>query len=177
MSSETILAGGQQSPYGFGLFHGELEGHARISHAGGIQGFVSDLAVYPDADLHIAVLVNTEGPLASTLSEQLARIVLGIPEAVPRDLPIAEAEAQPLLGTYRIADLGQTLLVAWRDGELRLGPAQVPDKSFRLRAQGGGVYRVPELKATIRFELEAGKKAQALLVHQQGHDARGERVP
>jgi CubicO group peptidase (beta-lactamase class C family) len=176
MSSGAILAEGEHSPYGLGLFRGELEGHARLSHAGGIEGFVSDLAYYPDADLYIAVLANTEGALASNLSEQLARIVLGIPEAEPRDLPVTEAEVQPLLGTYHIADLGQTLLVAWRDGALRLGPAQAPDKSFRLRAQGGGVYLVPELKASIRFELEAGK-ARTLLVHQQGHDARGERVP
>jgi CubicO group peptidase (beta-lactamase class C family) len=176
MSSAATLPGGQHSPYGFGLFHGELEGHTRISHAGGIHGFVSDLAHYPDADLYIAVLVNTEGAVASTLSERLARIVLGIPEAEPRDLPLLEADVQPLLGTYIIADLGQTLRVVWRDGALRLGPAQAPDKSFRLRAQGGGVYLVPELRASIRFELEAGK-ARALLVHQQGHDARGERVP
>jgi D-alanyl-D-alanine carboxypeptidase len=176
MRTETLLPGGQRSPYGFGMSLAELEGHRRLSHGGAIDGFQSMVSYYPDAELHIAVLSNTGSPVCASLSEQLARIVFGIPEAEPQDLPVVEADAQPLLGTYHIADLGQTLLVVWRDGALRLGPAQAPDKNFRLRAQGGGVYLVPELKASIRFELEAGK-AKALLVHQPGHDVRGERVP
>jgi CubicO group peptidase (beta-lactamase class C family) len=176
MHSETLLKSGQRSPYGFAMVLTELEGRQRLDHGGGIDGFVSMLSYYPDADLHIVVLANTGSPVPGSLSERLARIVLGIPEAEPKDLPVVEAEVQPLLGTYQIAELGQTLLVVWRDGALRLGPAQAPDKNFRLRAQGGGVYLVPELKASIRFELEAGK-AKALLVHQQGHDVRGERVP
>jgi CubicO group peptidase (beta-lactamase class C family) len=176
MSSATALKGGQRSPYGFGLSLDELDGHACLDHGGSIAGFASMLSYYPDADLYIAVLANTGSPVPGGLSEQLARIVLRIPEAQPKDLPVAEAEAQPLLGTYQISELGQTLLVVWRDGALRLGPAQAPGKNFRLRAQGGGVYLVPELKASIRFEREAGQ-ARALLVHQQGHDVRGERVP
>ncbi len=176
MSSATALPGGQHSPYGFGLVRGELEGHPRISHGGGIDGFVSDLAQYPDADLYIAVLVNTEGPVASLLGEQLARIVLDVPKAELKDLPVAEAEVQPLLGTYHIAELGQTLQLAWSEGALRIGPAQHPEKTFRLRSQGNGVYAVPELKARIRFEVQDGA-ARALIVHQQGQDIRGERVP
>jgi len=177
MRAPAPLQDGQRSPYGFGLFLGELEGHARVEHGGRIDGFVGLLSHYPDDDFVIAVLANTGSPsVVDKLGEQLARILIGSPEAEPRELPVLEAEAQPLLGTYQIPELGQTLLVVWRDGALRLGPAQAPDENFRLRAQGGGVYLVPELKASIRFELESGK-ARAVLVHQQGHDVRGERVP
>lgn len=78
MRSETLLTGGQRSPYGFGLSLGEFEGHPRIDHGGGIDGFVSLLAYYPDDDLYIAVLANTNSPMPGPLSEQLARVVLGI---------------------------------------------------------------------------------------------------
>jgi len=38
-----------------------------------IDGFVSQLSYYPDADLYIAVLANTGSPVPGSLSEQLAR--------------------------------------------------------------------------------------------------------
>ncbi|HVZ32754.1 MAG TPA: serine hydrolase domain-containing protein, partial [Polyangiaceae bacterium] len=176
MSSQTQLKSGQRSPYGFGLFLGDLAGHPRIGHGGGIDGFSSDLQYYPADDLYIAVLVNTASPLAGLLGERLARIALNVPEPELKDLPVLEADVQPLLGTYYIAEFDQTLRIAWRDGALRLSPAQQPARSFRLRAQGQGVYAVPELKARLRFELEGGQ-ARALLGHQMGHDFRGQRVP
>jgi D-alanyl-D-alanine carboxypeptidase len=79
MCSETLLKGGQRSLYGFGLSLGELEGHRRLDHGGGIEGFVSQLSYYPDADLHVAVLANTGSAVPGGLSQRLARIVLGIP--------------------------------------------------------------------------------------------------
>jgi D-alanyl-D-alanine carboxypeptidase len=78
MRSETLLKDGQRSGYGFGLFLSELAGHPLINHGGGIDGFVSLLAYYPEDDLHIAVLANTGNARPGDLSLQLARIVLGI---------------------------------------------------------------------------------------------------
>jgi D-alanyl-D-alanine carboxypeptidase len=176
MSAETTLGNGDKSRYGFGLARAELDGHVRIGHGGGINGFASDLAYYPQADLFIAVLVNTEGAAASALSEKLARVVLGIPEPELKDLPLLEAEVKPLLGTYAIQELGQTLLVAWDGSTLKLGPAQRPAQGRRMRSQGGGVFVVPELKARISFELVAGV-AKAMVVYQHGHEFRGERLP
>jgi D-alanyl-D-alanine carboxypeptidase len=85
MRSQVLLRGGERSPYGFGFFLAELEGHPRVEHGGRIEGFTGFLAYYLDADLYIAVLANTGSPVPESLSEQLARIVLGIPEAEPKD--------------------------------------------------------------------------------------------
>lgn len=78
MITPRALADGSPLTYGFGLGVGELEGHARISHGGGINGFVSMLARYPDDDLDVVVLTNTGGPVASKLAEQVARAALGL---------------------------------------------------------------------------------------------------
>jgi len=176
MAAETSLSSGAKSPYGFGLFRDDLVGHARISHGGGINGFSSHLAYYPADDLFVAVLVNTETSMAAGLSEQLARVVLGVPEPELKDLALTEAEAKPVLGTYAIRELGQTILIAWDGSSLRLGPAQHPDKGARMLSQGGGEYVVKELKARVSFELEGGV-AKILVVHQMGHEFRGERLP
>ena len=48
MTTEGLLNDGESTGYGYGLGVGELDGHLRVSHGGGINGFVTHLASYPD---------------------------------------------------------------------------------------------------------------------------------
>jgi CubicO group peptidase (beta-lactamase class C family) len=81
MTSSGLLNNGEATGYGYGLGVADLEGHPRISHGGGINGFVTHLASYPDDGLRVAVLTNTPGPTAPQLSEHIARQVLDLPPA------------------------------------------------------------------------------------------------
>ncbi|MFO0983430.1 MAG: serine hydrolase domain-containing protein [Planctomycetota bacterium] len=65
--------------YGYGVFLGELERHPSIQHGGGINGFVTQLAFYPDDDLTIAVLANTDPASPGRIEEQIARLLLKLP--------------------------------------------------------------------------------------------------
>jgi CubicO group peptidase (beta-lactamase class C family) len=79
MTTAGVLPSGDTLSYGYGLAIGERSGHRLISHGGGINGFNTMLAFYPDDDLTVAVIVNTrEG--AGPLAERLANEVLGIDE-------------------------------------------------------------------------------------------------
>jgi D-alanyl-D-alanine carboxypeptidase len=86
MTTPRALADGSTLDYGFGLAVRELEGHRVIAHGGGINGFVSMLARYPDDGLDVVVLTNTGGPVAAELAEQVARAALGL-EIPPTDGP------------------------------------------------------------------------------------------
>ena len=48
--------------YGFGLFIDDVNGHASVSHAGGIFGFTSDLRSFPKDKTSITILTNTDSP-------------------------------------------------------------------------------------------------------------------
>jgi CubicO group peptidase (beta-lactamase class C family) len=64
--------------YAKGLGVDSLLGRRIIAHGGGINGFLSDLKYFPDDSLHLAVLVNTAGPVApGAIAMSIARIVLG----------------------------------------------------------------------------------------------------
>ena len=84
MTTPLSLTDGSELSYGFGLGVGELEGHRKISHGGGINGFVTALARYPEDELSVVVLTNTEGPTAGQLEQQIARLVLGL-EPLPEE--------------------------------------------------------------------------------------------
>jgi D-alanyl-D-alanine carboxypeptidase len=173
MSEPTPLPEGRSSAYALGLQRGELAGHARLGHGGGINGFVSDLTSYPADDLYIAVLVNTAGVSAGAISEKIARVVLGVKEAPLVDLEVSAEEAAPLVGTYDISELGQVIAITFEQGVLRLGRVGTP-RSRKMFSQGEGVYVVPEIGARVSFELE-GDQAKRMVVLQRGSRFVGER--
>ena len=76
MRTPGTLADGTSSAYGLGLQLGELEGHPRVGHGGGIWGFRAQADYYPADDLYVVVLANTQGDAPRRIAERLARRVL-----------------------------------------------------------------------------------------------------
>lgn len=173
MSAPTELNSGQRHNYGLGLSIGDLEGHARVGHSGGINGFATDVSYYPRDELLIVVLVNTEGSPPSGIVEKLARIVLDLQEPSVLDLPITAEEAAPVTGSYEVRELGQLITIFLDGDHLRLGRAGQPG-GLRLRSQGNGIYAVPELDARLNFELEGGE-VKRMIVRQRGQRFIGQR--
>ena len=64
--------------YGFALGVGTLEGHSRVAHTGGINGFSTVMAHYPESDLDIVVLSNTSSAAPGHVESSIARWALGI---------------------------------------------------------------------------------------------------
>lgn len=63
--------------YGCGLFITTVNGHKRIEHAGGIQGFNSELVYWPDEKMTVVVLANLNGSAPSSIAADLAATVHG----------------------------------------------------------------------------------------------------
>jgi CubicO group peptidase (beta-lactamase class C family) len=76
MTAPYLLADMRESAYGFGLMRGELDGRRVVSHGGGIFGFNSYLAHYPDEELSVAVISNSEAYSSQELAERIARLAL-----------------------------------------------------------------------------------------------------
>jgi len=70
--------------YGFGLVVDSLAGHRRIMHGGGINGFLTESAYYPNDSLIVIVLTNTSPSPVGRIAENVARIVLGLPLQPPQ---------------------------------------------------------------------------------------------
>jgi CubicO group peptidase (beta-lactamase class C family) len=93
MTRSATLVDGTETGYGFGLaidyservtpaYGGStLPGVSRVAHAGSINGFRVISAYYPDADLDIVVLLNTQTETALALEEHIARWALGVAPA------------------------------------------------------------------------------------------------
>src|SRR5258706_159376 len=75
-----------KAQYGFAMILNHEEDHRRIGQHGSLLGYSGSLYDFPEDQLTIVVLTNTEGQNAYAITRALARAALGLPA-----LPVAPA--------------------------------------------------------------------------------------
>ncbi|MBZ6078029.1 serine hydrolase domain-containing protein [Microvirga puerhi] len=76
MRTSTRLANGETVPYGLGLVNTVHHGLKGIGHGGWIAGSKSEAVFFPDVDLGIVVLANTDEIVPFELARQIADLAL-----------------------------------------------------------------------------------------------------
>lgn len=172
MYRETKLPEGQTRPYGYGWGVGELAGHRKLSHGGGINGFSTMIARYPTDRLAIILLSNTAGANMGALEAQIAKLLLGVEDKPIVDLPVDEARLKQIVGTYDIEGLKVELTA--EDGKLFAKPSgQTKD---RLRYQGDQTF-ISSNDDGIRIKLTPAEgEVQGLEAEANGQKLSGKRV-
>jgi D-alanyl-D-alanine carboxypeptidase len=164
MTSPATLPGGRTLGYGFGLGVDQWEGRRRIHHGGGINGFSSYLSHYPDEDVTIAVLFNSDVEDASRTEEMVARAVFGLEMPVVGDLPLSDADRARYVGTY---DLGRLQIRVFAQ-EGRLMAQATGQSAFPLLHQGEHEFRAGvDDRIRLVFSVEGGRAA-SLTLYQGG---------
>lgn len=66
--------------YGLGWFLTDVKGNLKVSHTGGLPGMVSEVTMYPDLNLGIVILTNSDegGGFFSAVSNTIADSYLGL---------------------------------------------------------------------------------------------------
>lgn len=176
MTTPVTLSDGTTAPYGFGLGLGQLEGHAVVSHGGGINGFVSDVAYYPADALTVVVLVNTESDAAAVGARRIARALLDIPEPKVEDQPLPADAATRYPGVFDFPDIGLKVTIAVEDGRLVAQATGQP--KLPCLHQGNDVFLVEDhLEIQFTFGIGADGRADTLTVDQGGAHVVGRLVP
>ena len=162
--------------YGFGLVIMDPGGHHQIWHNGGIDGFNTYMANYPNDHLTVIVLDNI-GSGAGVIANKLADISFGktvILTSERKEVPVDGKVLARYVGHYQlspdfaldITQAGNSLyLQATRQEKLPLF-AESPTDFFLTAAD-----------AQISFVADGDGPARALVLHQNGQDITGTRVP
>ena len=147
MTTPVKLTSGRPMQYGFGLFMDTLGTHRRIHHGGGINGFISELAYYPDDSLTVVVLSNTVPAPSEQVADNLARVAFGMPflperPTPPADLPIPADEIARLSGNYK---------VTWPDGSKRNARIYANGEQLMLQIENQPALRMMKQSAPNTF--------------------------
>ncbi len=156
MYQPTKLPDGKTRPYGYGWGVGELAGHRKLSHGGGINGFSTMIARYPDDRLAVIVLSNTITADSGGVENKIAKLLLNVQEKPIEDLPTANELLEQLTGKYRLEE-GQVEVTS-SNGQLFAKLGDQPQD--RLKYQGDRVF-VPAKNPGMRvtFTPKDGRAA------------------
>ena len=162
--------------YAFGLVVRTVNGHRVINHGGGIEGFNTMLAYYPDDKVTIAVLANLNGGAPNEIAQYLGALAQGEKVVLPserKEVHIDPKIFDRYVGDYALAP--KFIIKVSREGD-----------RFITRATGQGQVEIfPEddheffakvVNAQITFVTDKNGKATALILHQGGADRRAPRV-
>jgi CubicO group peptidase (beta-lactamase class C family) len=162
--------------YGFGLGRDTLAGHVVIRHSGGINGFISDNAWFPDVQMSVTVLTNSGAARANDLLNQVARAAFGVPLVRgPQRVNLTAAQLERYAGTYVMVLGGQSHDFSFfvKDGALisqMHGQDPVPVIPYGNDTFGVGFDPNVRLVFTM-----SGDKATKVTLQQGGQTVTGER--
>jgi D-alanyl-D-alanine carboxypeptidase len=156
MRTPARLSNGVEVGYGLGTRLGLTGSHRKLGHTGGGQSNKAVLARYPDEDVTIAVLLNTErdhAPVAAAdLEDDIARLFFGVREPSPEAAPVPEQELRRYTGEYR--DGSRPVVIAVEDGMLTMRPGLRHRRDSRLRPGGGDLFvDTADSSIELRFQV------------------------
>jgi CubicO group peptidase (beta-lactamase class C family) len=179
MTTPETLTDGKPLTYGYGIGVGTFEKRRKVSHGGGINGFITDLSYYPDDSLHVVVLANTSPSNPGRLGEQIARVALGLPLLRPPvGVSLGAAERARYVGTYTLrVPSGQTLPVRIFEENGTLLRQIGPQPPARLIALGNHAFVTAE-DPNVRLTFAvSGERATKLTLVDEGQTLEAPRAP
>ena len=170
MRAPTSLADGSEADYGFGTRMGWTAGHRKVGHTGGGRSNKAVLARYPDDDVTVVVLLNTERSgaevAATDLESEIGRRLFEGAAAAPAAVPAAASALARYTGQYR--DGVRLMRVVSEGGSLKLRSGPGRHGISPLISQGGDVFvdgEEPSLH--LRFRM-AGDRARGYARYHNG---------
>jgi D-alanyl-D-alanine carboxypeptidase len=185
-----------KAQYGFAMMLNHEDDHRRIGQHGSLIGYSGSLYDFPEDQLTIVVLSNTEGQNAYAITRALARAILGLaalpsPAAAPEpklaDQPVSKAEVGRLTGTF-VLKLGQvpgnlhdsfaqyrrTYRVFDENGRLMIQPLGLGPERLLKQEDGSFAFRSSP-KTQVSFVMQ-NDRVTAMKLNSPGFPLVGDRV-
>lgn len=162
--------------YGYGIGKGTTTGRERIAHAGGIDGFSSNIAILPAEKVVVIVLLNSDAVMANLVSRDLEAIVFGEKYTVPQERKAVSVDPKLLdsyAGQYQVAP-GLVFNIARTSIGLTFQPTGQPTP-VEIFAESDSKFFLKVVDAQITFVKDADGKVTGLEFQQAGRTTKAKR--
>ena len=151
----------EKDEHGYSWSLQPMAGHKQIGHTGGVIGFESCIARFPDDDAFVVVLSNFEGTNPQGIAHELAMVIFGQKVLAPGERPSIEIDSQVLdryTGVY--TNGSRTLTVTNEYGRLTI--AGSGGIRWQALAASETEFFILEADATYTFVSGDGGRAKEL---------------
>lgn len=160
-----------KNDYALGVTSSTVNGRRVIAHGGGIDGFNTSLAYYPDSKTVIVVLSNVAGTVPGTLAGQLGALMHGESVTLTTErtaITVPAATLAKYAGSYELAPKAVMTITQEGDGLMAqlTGQGKLP-----LFAQSETLFFLRAVDAQIEFAADAS----SLTLHQNGRSTKAAR--
>jgi CubicO group peptidase (beta-lactamase class C family) len=164
-----------KNDYALGVVVQSASGRKVVQHGGGIDGFNTYLAYYPDDRLTIAVLANVNGQAPNQIATKLADLVHGGAVQLPserKEITLPVATLSTYVGTYEVAP-GVDMMIRLDDDHLTTQLTGQPQ--FPIFAESETKFFLKVVDAQVEFMKDASGAVTHAVMHQNGRDRTVER--
>jgi CubicO group peptidase (beta-lactamase class C family) len=162
-----------KNDYAFGLAVHAVNGHKVIEHGGGIEGFNTEIAYYPEDKLTVVVLANLNGGVPETIANALAQVAHGEKVVLPserKEITVSPAVLGAYVGTYQLTP-DFAIVVTFEGGQLMEQATGQP--KFPLFAESETKFFLKVVDAEVEFFKNDKGEVTHLILHQGGQDQKG----
>lgn len=140
--------------YGMGIFEFPFNEKKSFGHSGGIDGFVSFLAYFPEDKVTIAMMSNGANANTNDISITMLNWVFGKPFEIPdfKQYPYTTAEFDELIGVYTNSQMPVSIIIATNGVSLSAQPSGQP--SFQLDSKQKNIFTFDMAGIVITFSPE-----------------------
>ena len=161
--------------YGCGLMIHTAKGHLQYEHGGGIEGFNTEMAYYPDDKLAVIVLANLNGGAPGDIAEKLAAVVHGekvVLQSERKEIKVAHEILAKYVGSYELAP--GIFITMSLDGD-KFFTQLTGQPKFEVFAETEKDFFLKVVDAQLTFEMDGQGKVTDVVLHQNGRDQTAKR--
>jgi len=152
--------------YGYGWSIDSIEGKRRVSHGGGIHGFITTIARVPEDDICIVLLSNASNTTVGEISKSIFAILYGKEYELPKErteIKLPEEKLKEYVGEYELnKDLH--VVISLKEGALVAIPTG--QKTEILYAEKEDLLFVKSQDIQLEFTRNEKKEIDGFILHQ-----------
>ena len=172
-----MLSVRKQSEYGYGWFIKDWNGSKTIGHGGAIDGFRSMETYFPDKDIYIAALCNSDDDSFFNLVDSIADVAIGKPsETSHNNVKLDQNILDSYSGIYKFIEDTTQFIKVYKEGyNLFADLSNKTGMHIPLIAQTQTFFNLPIIKrvsTTIEFIVEDGKVKGLYWTQEKKHETR-----
>jgi CubicO group peptidase (beta-lactamase class C family) len=151
------LSNGTRSQYGYGWFVTDYQGSKSIGHSGAIDGFRSMEVFFPEQDIFVTLLFNSDNDQFNSLFEDIADLLLGKRSNAVK-LKISEQILDGYIGTYKNEKFHVSFKIYKENGVLYSDLSNGTGAHMKLKPRSDRKFDLAITTPTIiEFIVENGK--------------------
>jgi CubicO group peptidase (beta-lactamase class C family) len=165
----NILSDGNKTEYGFGYFIKNENGISSVGHGGAIDGFRAIEMYYPEKELYITLMCNSESENFEKLYKSISDIAIGVSKAANKEFKLSEQTLDSYTGLYRNEHYNVTIKIYLANGRLYGDLSNGTGANLMFMALTDSTFILPDIqriKTSAEFVQEKGKVTKVLITQE-----------